>query len=474
MSIQYDLITIGAGPGGIYATMYAANRGFKCALIDRQGYGGECMNWGCIPTKSLVHSVAIQDNINHAMDLGLVQGETLRLSFSAAMNRQRSIVEELKGRGYKRLDDLKVDFFQGSATITEPGQVRVDKVNGTGDSSTLTTSRIIVATGSSAWKPPIPGADLPGVLTNREILSLNERPQRLVIIGCSYVGVEFGRIFSGLGTEVHLISRRHFLNDFDDAPVRIVRQSMETAPNLSVEIEMDIEEIQDLGTDRYRVVYVKNGVRKTSDADAVLIACGRTPSTEGLLSENLTVKQTDSGIKVDDYLETSIPGIYAIGDVLGGHMLAHSAAAEGEIAAENCLGGKKRMNNTAVPRCVFSSPELAAVGMSEKEADASGLLGKDLIVTEFMLQTNPMAIITGKTLGFSRLLFERGSGIIMGGSIVGPRASDLIAELALAVRCKVTVSDLADLPHFHPSLAETTWHSARMAVLGEKKQQRSR
>jgi len=462
MKNDYKIVAIGAGFGGLQATIQAAMRGAKCALIDKLEVGGECLNFGCIPTKTIVRSIDTYRLVKKASIYGINVKGGIEVDFSSVMNRQKSVVKSIVERVHNGLRAMNIDFYRGIGTIISPGRVRVklnSLIEDRDQEVDLLTENIIIGTGSMPNRLSIPGADLPGVLTNREILQIKKPPKSMVVIGCSYVGVEFATIFAGMGTKVSMLGRKNFLKSSDQKLAKEVRDIMINKQGIGIDIGLTILEIDEGNDGLYRVVFEKDGQRKSAEGEIVLMATGRSPFTANLFNADLKIGMDGEGIATNRHLQTNIPGIYAVGDVLNNVMLAFTAATEGEVAADNCLGKKHSIDYSAIPRCVFTYPELAGVGMTEEEA--KGIEGLDFGVSEYPFKTTPMAEIMDETVGFTRLIFEKGSGKILGGHILGPHASELVAEMSLAVHQELTVKDMAYFLHFHPSLSENLQRAAK-------------
>ena len=463
MNKKYEIIVIGGGGGGLQCAIHATSRGAQCAIIDKMEVGGECLHYGCIPTKSMVRSMDVYRVVQSASTVGVEIEGNVDINFSKIMDRQKEIVNGIVDRVHKGLASMRIDFYDGVGSIVSPDKVNV-KLNkpepGQGNEITIETENIVIATGSSPNMLSIPGADLPGVITNREIFDIKKLPKSIVIIGCGYIGVEFATIFSSMGTRTTMLEKYDFLRGFDENITRIIRKGITERQGVNVDTDVDVFEIHEIKRDLYEVVYEKDGQRASAQGEIVLMATGRTPYTDNLLSGDFPIAMDGPGIKVNEHLETSVAGIYAIGDVLNGAMTAFTAGTEGEIASNNCLGKKVCIDYSAIPRCIFTYPAYSCVGVTEAEAQSTKNL--DFGLAEYPFKTTPMAEIMNETEGFTRLIYEKGSGKILGGHVLGTHSSELIAELTLAVRKELTVKDLAYLFHFHPSLSENVQRAARV------------
>jgi dihydrolipoamide dehydrogenase len=468
MNKKYNIVSVGAGAGGLQCCVHAASRGAKCALIDRMGVGGECLHYGCIPTKAMAQSIDTYRLVKNAPDLGIDVGEPIKFNFSGVMARQKKVVNENVDRIYKGLLAMKVDFYNGTASLISPKKVKIELSNsqsGQEREIVIEAQNILVSTGSSPNRLPISGSNLPGVLTNREIFNLNHLPKSMVVVGCGYVGVELAAIFANMGTSVRMLEKEAFLMGVDRKIAQDLRHILENKEGIKVETGVDVLEIQQTETSHYNVIYERDGQGRSAQGEIVLMATGRTPDTADLFEGDMGIAMDGPAIAVNEYFETSVRGIYAVGDVLNGAMTAYTAGTEAEVVAENCLGRKRSVDFSALPRCIFTSPPYAWVGMNEEEANA--IEGLDYGIAEYPFSSIVMAKIVNKEEGFTRLIYEKGSGKILGGHILGPQASELIAELTLAINQGLQVKELASLLQFHPSLGECLQRAARVGWLME-------
>ena len=359
---KYDLVIIGGGPGGYVAAIRAAQLGGKVALVEKERVGGTCLNRGCIPTKALMRSVEVLKLVEEAPACGVIVEEPA-FDFARLMARKGEIVARLVGGVEALLKTHRVEVISGTATIPKPGLVLVKPA--TGDTSPasnlqpLTSKNIIIATGSVSARPPIAGLNAPGVLTSDDVLELEEVPDSLAIIGGGVIGLEFAGIFHALGTRVTVLEMLPTLLPTVDGELARRYKSYLQQQGVEVHLRARVEEIQPKG-DGLAVRVAGSGEEIL--AEKVLVATGRVPYTEGLELETLGVKQERGAIVVDERMATNVPGIYAIGDVTGGIMLAHLASRQGEVAVENILGHPVAMDYRAVPNCVFTCRRLPAWG----------------------------------------------------------------------------------------------------------------
>ncbi len=452
-SFERDIVVIGGGTAGYSAAIHAAHLGARVALIEKGELGGTCLNRGCIPTKALVRSVEALQETKTAGDFGVEIEGNVRVNFQKVMARKKDVVSNLVDGISRLMKANKITVHNGAGHIISPHRVRVNEIE-------INTRNIVIATGSEPARLPVPGAELPGVLNTDQVLELTELPKDMVIIGGGYVGAELAGIFSGLGTRVSIIEMLPMCLATADEEIhkffnRILRrQRIEVKTNAAVKaIVPDGESL--------KVSYATPEGEQSLSGQVVLVAAGRRPYMEGLGVAELGIAREGPAIRVDDYLQTNVPGIYAAGDVTGKIMLAHVASYQGEAAVENIMGISRRADYSAVPSCIFTIPEMASVGMTEMEAQRAGIEYK---VTKFPFSASGRAMVIGEINGMVKMICRSGDGKVLGLHIIGPHASDLIAEGTLAIRMGATAADIAHTIHAHPTLAEAV-HEAAMAQL---------
>jgi len=447
----YQLGIIGGGPGGYVCALRAAQLGLKTVLVEGERVGGTCLNKGCIPTKALVRSAEVWREVQRASEFGVTVKDSA-LDYAAVMNRKRAVVENLVNGVETLLRKAKVDVIHGWASVSEPGRIAVQTAGGVEE---VEAENIVLATGSEPVRIPVPGSDLPGVMTSDEFLEETTLPSRLVIIGGGVIGMEFACIYHALGVKVMVVEAlpRILPNVDEDVSKRLTpllkRQGIDLFTGAQV------EEIKQ-GTGQLEVVFNDGKSRQVLQAERVLLATGRRPNLRGIDVDKLGLKLEGKAIAVNDRCETSVPGIYAIGDVTGRIMLAHVASMEGIAVAERLVGRDLRINYGNVPNVIFTYPEVAVVGPSEQDLKAQG---RKFTVSRFPFSANGKAMTLGETAGFVKIIADE-QGVICGASIMGPQAGNLIQELVVAIEKRVTGEELAHIIHAHPTLPEAVMEAA--------------
>jgi len=470
---EFDLVIIGGGTGGYVCAIRAAQLRLKVALVEKVRLGGVCLNWGCIPTKALLESADAYLLARRLAEFGVQVKGTIEVDWGIMVARKNTVVGTLVEGVQNLLAGHGVQVVSGTARLSSPRRVEVSLNEGS--RMTLETRHVVIATGSVPARPPIPGLDLPGVVTSDGLMALpgiapsegmqplQAIPRRLVIIGAGVIGVEFATLFSALGAQVTVLEMLpHILPPVDRELAKRYRASLRKQ-GVELALGARVEEVS-VVEKGLAVRYAAEGQPETVKADLVLNATGRVPFSEGLGLDELGVSRERGRVLVDDRLATNVPGIYAVGDVTGKVMLAHVASRQGEVVAEVISGRDSRMDYRAVPNVVFSMPEIAGVGLTSQEAKEQGI---EVEVGTFPFSASGKALTQGEAEGQVRLLCEPGSGKVLGLHVMGPGASDLIAEGALAVQLGITAQEIAETIHAHPTLPETVAEAARVVAFGE-------
>lgn len=443
--MQYDLVVIGGGPGGYVAAIRASQLGMKTALVEKRELGGTCLNRGCIPTKTLMHAANQYRESADWTDLGL-QLEERRYDFAGLHQRKNAVIGQLRDGIAQLLKANKVDVYQAAGQIVDGNTVKAGE-------ETLTAGHILIAAGSVPAVPPISGADLPGVVTSDGLLEQQGVDcQRLLIIGGGVIGVEMASIYNALGKQVTIV----------EAAERILPpMDREISQNLSMILKKRGVEIY-TGAMVSAIQKTDNGLQccftykkeeKTAEADVVLISVGRRPCTAGLFAEGFAVAQTERGfVEVDGQFRTSVPTISAIGDVIGRIQLAHAAEAQGIAAVEYMQGLEQAsVNYELVPSCVYTTPEIASVGMTADEAKKAG---RDVVTGKYIMNGNAKTIIEQQERGFIKVVFDKETDVLLGAQLMCARATDFISELVTAVSLGLTREQLARTMRPHPTFCE--------------------
>ena len=439
---MYDLVVIGAGPGGYVAAIRAAQLGMKTAIVEKDACGGTCLNYGCIPTKALYKNAEVVDEIARAAEFGVdVKGYSIDMEKVQA--RKAKIVKTLSGGVEGLLKANKVELVRGAAKIIAPGKV---EVNG----KVLETGKILIASGSKSSKPPIKGIDNPGVITSKEALEMDHVPGKIVIIGGGVIGIEFAGIYRAFGAEVTVVEFMPKIIPAVDKEITDRLQKLLEKKGIRFMVGTRVEEISKSGS-ALSVTVDKAGEKSSLPCDQVLVSTGRELDIEGLNLDGLGVTYDRKGVKVDENYMTSVPGIYAIGDVIGGVMLAHVASEEGKVCVERMAGEDARVDYDLIPSAIFTFPDVASIGLSEEQAKERGL---EYEVGKFQFAGNGKALTMNAAEGMMKVIVSRDKQKILGVHIVGPNASDLLAEAAIAMRGEFTVEEAANTMHGHPTLSE--------------------
>jgi dihydrolipoamide dehydrogenase len=441
-----DLVVIGGGPAGYVGAIRARQLGMTVTLIEKQDLGGTCLNRGCIPTKAYYQNARVLHTLAHMEEYN-VKASGIEFDLPAACERKQRIVNNMVTGVASLLKAYRVKTVAGAASIVNPTTVEVNN-------EVITTKRILIASGSVPARPPIPGAELPGVLTSDEMLDLKEIPKRLVIIGGGVIGLEFACIYRAFGSQITLLEGLPtILNTVDKEIIKRMNVFIKKQ-GIDVHTAAMVKEICPGDADLEVVWEDKKGTNHTT-ADLVLIATGRKPFTDGLGLEKLGVQKNGGYIQVDEDYATSIPGLYAVGDVVGKRMLAHVASEEAKIAVERMAGQKSKVNYDAVPACIFSFPEIAAVGLTEEEALTRGI---NIKVGRFRFAGNGKAVAMGEVDGMIKVLADD-TDTILGVHIIGPHASDLILEATAMVSRGMKTEEVATIIHPHPTLGEALYEA---------------
>lgn len=454
------IVIIGGGPGGYVAAIKAAQEGAEVVLVEKEYIGGTCLNTGCIPTKVLLHSTEIYNQlVNDASSLGL-EMEELKVNWEEIQNRKNLVGTQLVEGVKNILNTLNIEVIEGVAKFLSKTSIEINKNQG--DTMIVNFDRAIVATGSESIIIPIQGHDLYGVITSRQAMSLPEIPKSICIIGGGVIGVEFANIYSNLGCEVSIIEMLpQLVANMDDEIVESLENAfLEKGINIykSARVEKmekingELEVSAQMGGDNFQV-----------RAEKVIMATGRRPVGDNLGLSELGVNIERGAIQIDELFQTDVKNIYAIGDCTGGVQLAHVASAAGSMVAELIMGKRTAMDFRTTPYCVYTKPELASVGLTEKEALEKGY---DIRIGKFPMYGNGKSVISGDVHGLVKIVAESNTGEVLGLHIAGSSATELITVGAMAIRLEATVEELVTTIFAHPTVGEAV-HEAAESVFGK-------
>lgn len=436
--MKYDVTVIGGGPGGYVAAIRLAKLGLKTALIEKDTLGGTCLNRGCIPTKALLHSAKDQVALNKLLPEAAPD-------FAAMAKSKDMIVRRLTG-GVAFLEKAYgVDVISGQGVLTDAHHMQV------GDEM-IETEKIILATGSEPAIPPIPGSDSEKVLTSDDVLALNELPESIVIAGGGVIGLEFATMFASLGVKVTIVEMiPELLPGIDRDIVKAIQTRLKRR-KCDIFTGARITELKETEKGIDVMFESSDGDTKSISANLCAMCTGRRPVTKGIGLENAGVSLTNRGfVETDDQLQTSVPGIYAIGDITGKIQLAHTATEQAVKAAVNCAGGCAKMDYSAIPACIYCEPELAYVGENPDTLNEKGI---SYVTGEFRAAANGRAMTLGETDGMVKIYAEEATGKILGCQILAPSASEMITEITTILHFGGTLDDMYEIVHPHPSLSE--------------------
>jgi dihydrolipoamide dehydrogenase len=454
--MNYDLIVIGAGPGGYVCAIRAAQLGKKTAIIDKQWLGGVCLNVGCIPSKSLLKNAEVAYTLKHRGEEFGFAVEGLKLDYSAAVSRSRQVSERLvKGVGFL-MKKNKIEVVLGEAKLNKAGEVQVTAEDGS--QSQLRARDIVIATGASPAQ--IPGIEPDGerVLTYQEAILQENLPGSAVIIGAGPVGLEFATIWNSYGVDVTLVEMLPRIAPLEDEEVSKELAKEFKKRGIQIETDTRVEGVEVLKTK----VKLTVSSEKTFDTDQVLVAIGFTPNSSNLGLEEIGVAVDDGGmVQIDDRMATNADGVWAIGDVTGKLMLAHVASAMGIVCAENIAGAETvLLDYEMMPRATYSSPQVASFGLTEAQAAERGY---EVTVGRYPFQANGKALGLGERSGWVKLIVDAKYGEILGAHMLGPEVTELLPELTLAQSMELTPAEISRNVHAHPSLSEVLMEAAHVA-----------
>jgi dihydrolipoamide dehydrogenase len=453
----YDMVIIGGGPGGYTTAIRAGQYGLKTALIEREKkLGGTCLHWGCIPTKSILFDAEIYDHLKHAAEHGMEGIGQITINWKTILERKNGIVtKHVKGLDFLMRKN-KVTVIEGYGRLTGPAKSGIHSISveaANGEKKTIQTKNVVVATGSDARMLPGVEADADRILTNMEILVMPQIPKSLVVIGAGAVGVEFGSIFKSFGSEITIVEylSRLVPNEDEDVSKELARVFRKRGIDTHTGAKVEKVEKTDTGV---KVTFTPaDGKQVVKEAEKVLVAVGRAPRTANIGLESTKVELERGFIRTDEWMQTGEPGVFAIGDIVAGlPQLAHVAAMCGMVVAAKVAGkGARPVRRDRIPACTYCEPQIGSVGLTEAQAKAAGL---EVKIGKFPFSANSKASIVGSHEGFIKVVADAKYGEVLGVHIIGPQATELVAEAVVAMQLEATIEELMFTIHAHPTLAE--------------------
>jgi dihydrolipoamide dehydrogenase len=454
--MSYDLVVVGGGPAGYVGAIRAAQLGKKVAVVEVERAGGTCLNWGCIPTKALLKNAEFFHQLKRAEEFGFKIGK-VEYDFEKVVQRSRGVADQMaKGIEYL-FKSKKVDYFVGQGRVSKDKKVAV--TGSDGKTHLLEAKNVLLATGCTARTLPGLTPDGTKILTSREALALKKQPESIVILGAGAIGVEFAYFFNAFGTKVTLIELQPQILPLEDAEIATLVSRSFGKDGIEVLVETKVEKAEKTASGVK--VTTSGKEEKTIEASALLIAIGIQANMNGLLAEGLTLELDRGFVKTNDRYQTSVPGIYAAGDLIGAPWLAHVASHEAIEAVEGMfVAGKKPHKITIFPGCTYCQPQVASIGLTEKKAKEQNLKFK---IGKFPYRASGKAVAAGEPEGFVKLIVGEPHGEILGAHIVGTEATELIAELGLAITLEATIDEITATIHAHPTLSEMVGEAALAA-----------
>jgi dihydrolipoamide dehydrogenase len=455
---RFDVIVIGAGIGGYVAAIRATQLGARVAIVEKQYIGGTCLNVGCIPSKALLHVAELYAQFPELAKMGIEVSQPPAFDMTAAVAYKDRVVKQLTGGVAQLLKANGVTVFEGSAEAVSPSAVHITQNDGT--TREIQTQKLILANGSVTIKPPFPGIDGKNVIFSDDAMNMPKVPESLVCIGGGVIAVELACMFNAIGTKVTIVEMLPSIIANEDEEVSKALTRSLTKRGIDIHTDTRVESIAD-SADKKRVIATTADGEKSFEGEYVLVAVGRAANPFGLdkLKERGLAMERGR-VLADAHMETNLPGVYAIGDLVGKTWLAHVAETEGEIAAENSMGHEAAMDYSIVPRPIFTFPEIASVGLTEKQArDRGGIIHAE----KFPWVANGKALASSETEGFTKVILGE-YGEILGAAIFGPDATNLISEFSLAMRGELTADEVLATIHPHPTYSEAL-REATLAAL---------
>jgi dihydrolipoamide dehydrogenase len=455
--MDYDIIVIGSGPGGYVAAIRASQLGMKVAVVEKAEIGGICLNWGCIPTKSLLKSAQVLEYMQHSEDYG-IKAEGVQADFGKVVERSRGVADGMSKGVQFLFKKNKIEQLQGFGKITSKTTVEVTPESG--ESKTYTAKHIILATGARSRQLPNLQQDGKKIIGYREALSLSSLPKSMIVVGSGAIGTEFAYFYSTMGTDVTIVEFMPNLVPLEDEEVSKTLARSFKKKKVKVMLDSSVESVDTSGDLCKVSIKTKKGLEE-HEAEIVLSAVGITPNLEGIGIEEMGIELENGKVKVDEYYRTNIEGVYAIGDIVAGPALAHVASAEGITCVEKIAGHNPQpVDYGNIPGCTYTTPEVASVGLTEKQAIEKGY---EIKVGKFPFTASGKASAAGAKEGFVKLIFDAKYGELLGGHLIGANVTEMIAELVVAKKLETTGLELIKSVHPHPTMSEAIMEAAAAA-----------
>jgi dihydrolipoamide dehydrogenase len=456
--MDYDVLVIGSGPGGYVAAIRASQLGMKAAVVEKENVGGICLNWGCIPTKSLLKSAQTYEYAKHAADYGVTIDGEVKPDFSAMVKRSRDVAGGMSKGVQFLFKKNKIETISGFGKLA--GKNTVEVTDDSGKKKTYKAKHIILATGARSRELPNLKIDGEKIIGYRKAMSLDKQPKNMVVVGSGAIGSEFAYFYQSIGTDVTLVEFMPTLVPNEDEEVAKQLERSFKKMKMKVMTGSTVEKVDTSGKKCKVTIKTKKG-EETVEADIVLSAVGITPNTENIGLEELGVKTEKGRVKVDEFYRTNVEGVYAIGDILEGPALAHVASAEGIVCVEKIAGkNPEPIDYSNIPGCTYTSPEVSSVGLTEAKAKEAGY---EIKVGKFPYSASGKASAAGQKDGFVKLIFDAKYGELLGAHMIGGNVTEMIAEMVVAKKLEITGHELIKTIHPHPTMSEAVMEAAAAA-----------
>jgi dihydrolipoamide dehydrogenase len=456
--MKYDLIIIGSGPGGYVAAIRASQLGLKVAVVEKNELGGVCLNWGCIPTKSLLKSAQVLEYAKHASEYGVTIEGKVSPDLAAMVKRSRAVADGMSKGVQFLFKKNKIELIQGTGKLAGNGMVEVELTGGKKEK--ISASHIILATGARSRELPNLKQDGKKVIGYREAMTLEKQPETMIVVGSGAIGSEFANFYASIGTKVTLVEFMPTIVPIEDEEISRQLERSFKKSGMTILTSATVEKV-DISGKRCNVSVKSKSGEENFETDIVLSAVGITPNIENIGIESVGIKTENGRVEVDEFYRTSVAGIYAIGDLVGGPALAHVASAEGIVCVENIAGkNPSPIDYKNIPGCTYTTPEIASVGLTEKAAREAGF---EIKVGKFPYTASGKASAAGQKDGFVKLVFDAKYGELLGAHMIGANVTEMIAEMVVARKLETTGHELLKSIHPHPTMSEAIMEAAAAA-----------